>query len=385
MIHNRALYYATSTPAGVAKDCLVLAEHYCFTEEELDFTINYDIKYRKGGRGKMTQQHRRKNIVYLDQNWLSDMTKAHLDGDTRVDKGYFTELFKVIQKAIIADKVVCPTSPIHESESNFSSRLSADLRSVDNGLSRGLSFNYSHEICDRQLLEAASKFAGVDTLEEAWWQVPFNRDPDLLDSTFSRDTSTLEAFLTVQPHVNEKRRVRNEVAAPMYEQYKETRVERGLSYGDEVEYNRIQLFREHFYIFDNAELILKQVSTLWEPMVSTIHNERLQRLAELAKICDLGNGIAQFMSSREIANTPFLSIRAKLMAADIVYHPVRKPEASLLDDFDMAAMIVPYVDVFATENYLAELLRTTGVASDYVCNVYRMRQKDNLLNNLSGL
>ena len=26
----------------------VLAEHYGFTDEELDFIINYDIKYRKG-------------------------------------------------------------------------------------------------------------------------------------------------------------------------------------------------------------------------------------------------------------------------------------------------------------------------------------------------
>ena len=29
----------------------VLAKHYCFTEEELDFIINYDIKYRKGREG----------------------------------------------------------------------------------------------------------------------------------------------------------------------------------------------------------------------------------------------------------------------------------------------------------------------------------------------
>ena len=26
----------------------VLAEHYGFTEEELDFIVNYDIKYRMG-------------------------------------------------------------------------------------------------------------------------------------------------------------------------------------------------------------------------------------------------------------------------------------------------------------------------------------------------
>jgi hypothetical protein len=29
----------------------VLAKHYGFTEEELDFIINYDIKYRMGASG----------------------------------------------------------------------------------------------------------------------------------------------------------------------------------------------------------------------------------------------------------------------------------------------------------------------------------------------
>ena len=27
---------------------VVLARHYCFTQEELDFIVNYDIKYRMG-------------------------------------------------------------------------------------------------------------------------------------------------------------------------------------------------------------------------------------------------------------------------------------------------------------------------------------------------
>jgi hypothetical protein len=33
----------------IGKTVKVLAKHYCFTEEELDFIINYDIKYRIGG------------------------------------------------------------------------------------------------------------------------------------------------------------------------------------------------------------------------------------------------------------------------------------------------------------------------------------------------
>ena len=103
----------------------------------------------------MAQQHGQKKVVYLDQNWLSDLAKAHLDGDVRVDKPYFTDLFQAVQGAIAEDKIVCPTSPLHESESNLSSQLNVDIRSMDNALSRGLSFNPSEEIWDKQLLEAA--------------------------------------------------------------------------------------------------------------------------------------------------------------------------------------------------------------------------------------
>ena len=36
-------------PIAINKIDKALAKHYGFTEEELDFIINYDIKYRMGG------------------------------------------------------------------------------------------------------------------------------------------------------------------------------------------------------------------------------------------------------------------------------------------------------------------------------------------------
>ena len=36
-------------------DC-VLARHYCFTDEELDFIINYDIKYRMGREAELDDE-----------------------------------------------------------------------------------------------------------------------------------------------------------------------------------------------------------------------------------------------------------------------------------------------------------------------------------------
>jgi hypothetical protein len=47
------LSYLALNPARIARPIIdeidrVLAAHYGFTDEELDFIINYDIKYRMG-------------------------------------------------------------------------------------------------------------------------------------------------------------------------------------------------------------------------------------------------------------------------------------------------------------------------------------------------
>ena len=45
---NFAQFYPKKSKSIIDQIDTVLAQHYGFTEEELDFIINYDIKYRMG-------------------------------------------------------------------------------------------------------------------------------------------------------------------------------------------------------------------------------------------------------------------------------------------------------------------------------------------------
>ena len=45
---SQDFYYMKLSKPIIDKIDMLLAEHYGFTEEELDFIINYDIKYRMG-------------------------------------------------------------------------------------------------------------------------------------------------------------------------------------------------------------------------------------------------------------------------------------------------------------------------------------------------
>ena len=48
-------------------------------------------------------------------------------------------------------------------------------------------------------------------------------------------------------------------------------------------------------------------------------------------------------------------------------------------------MILPYSDVLATENYLAELIRQTKLGEKYSCQPFTMRQRKDFLCHLEGL
>ena len=119
-----------------------------------------------------------KPIVYLDHNWLSEITKAHIDGKRSVDRTYFLELAKVLQEGVASDRFAVPTSHFHEDEGSLSSELDESLQSVANTLGHGLIFNPYHDISHEQLKEAAMSFAGLDIPDRPWWAIPFNRDPD---------------------------------------------------------------------------------------------------------------------------------------------------------------------------------------------------------------
>ena len=48
MVVSSSLHFHFASAKKSSKNDKVLAKHYGFTEEELDFIINYDIKYRMG-------------------------------------------------------------------------------------------------------------------------------------------------------------------------------------------------------------------------------------------------------------------------------------------------------------------------------------------------
>ena len=330
----------------------------------------------------MTQKLGSKPIIYLDQNWLSEITKALLPNKRSQDKTYFQELFGVIQNGVTSDKFVTPMSDFHESESSLSSELDAYLRSVDNILSRGLTFNEWFGIGHVQLMSAALLFAGAELPAMPWWQIPFNRDPDIPDGELGSRKAGMEVYIRMTSLIDEWRRLRNESEAPMYRDYKEARKSVGLSFEGEFVFSKAQLLWEGYFGVRQAIAVPGVTLPDWDVMYQGVATHREQQWREIQWIINQSQNPAKFFVSSDFNNAHFINIRAKLMAADITKFPARKPEPSLLDDFSIVATILPYSDVFATESYIAELIRQTKLDDHYSCRVFSMRQKDEFLDNV---
>ena len=333
----------------------------------------------------MTQKLGSKPIIYLDQNWLSEITKAYLPNSRSQDNPYFQELFGVILDGVTNDRFATPMSDFHESEGSLSSELYAHLRSVDNALSRGLTFNRSFDISHAQLRSAASSFAGVELPSVPWWHVPFNRDPDIPDKELEPRKAGMEVYSRLISLIDEQRRLRNEAEAVMYKDHKEKRRSVGLSFEDEVRFSKELLLWEGYLGVRQALNVPGVTSSDWDVMYQSVAANREGQWKEILGIVKQSRKPSRFLDSSDFNNIHFINIRAQLMAADIVKFPARKSEPSLQDDLSIVATILPYSDVFATDSYIAELIRQTKLDDYYSCRVIAMRQKDKFPNYLKEL
>ena len=298
---------------------------------------------------------------------------------------FFRELFGVIQDSVANDRFASPMSDFHESEGSLSSELAAHLQGVDNALSRGLTFNSWFSICHAQLISAASSFAGIELPSVPWWHIPFNRDPDILDKDLRAAKAGMSLHFRFISLIAEQRRLRNEVEPSMYRDYKEERKSVGLLFEDEVSFSRGQLIWEGYLGVLNALNAPGVISADWDMIYRDVAADREHQWREIEGIVSQSQNPTHFLTSPDFDDVHFINIRSQLMAADIVKFPARKPESSLHDDLSIAATVLPYSDVFATDSYIAELIRQTKLDNYYSCRVFTMRRREEFLNQITEL
>jgi hypothetical protein len=275
----------------------------------------------------------RKLLVYLDQNFLSEMSKADTHEKVRPE---FTSVYELLHRGFIDEKLVVPASWLHDVESSLATHLKDRIATYQHYLGQVRLYR-PDEIRSRQTMAAFDRFTGhaVDLLGP---EMAFLDHPDQKVERFG---------ISVDGHLDGKgfREGRHRTAQDL-EGLRQRLLPNGVTYDAQVNIER-NTQREEF---------LRTYCRFGGPTSAG-------RLRELT----------DFTQSGEFMNVPLLSIEARLFAAILTRYPERKIKPSDGTDIDVLSAYLPYMDVVCTDAFMAEQMRSLHIAEEYNVSVFHGR------------
>lgn len=322
-----------------------------------------------------------KKIIYLDQNFVSNLAKAcYLSGWKDPLANFYRELHDLLSDLTDRDKLICPTSKFHSEESELGYRVKDFLWHFVEQLGYGLSFKHSAEIREHQVVAAARAYCGLPVTQCSAWMVAFNRDPQVPIGQLSRPD--LLVSIPNSQEFNEYVRLSRDSIADEYWNYKVYCRRKRRAYSNELEAQKKQLVFEMF-------------QPLTKLNIKTSKLEQLLNLLGLAGISQFRHSICDtlqhstnpegFFSSPQLLNCPYIHIWASLMAADIFFYPDKRPASSLFMDFEIMASVLPYADILTTDKYISQLIHNARLSNRFSAHIFSVRERGALVAQLREL
>ena len=319
---------------------------------------------------KKARQMNSHTIVYLDQNYLSNMAKARIGSIEDEDQAKFWySLFNDLKKAVLTDKIACPESEFQRHEASYDRRLEGPIRKVIDELSWGLKFHTSTTIMESQIYDAAKRFLSREVEERESWTKAFRTNPHA--AAESRMIDLLGAKGRINVHISypdeiikHDRRLKAEFAND-----KILPVKYQSNYSDWSELLRREKISlicsiSGLSILDSDyQLWLEQKRRDYPQIDKFIVNERIadierfyKRLSEIGIDTANTTMVADFLISEELLSIPYIDIFSSINAVKIMHYPNRKRRHSDFYDIPVLATILPYCDIVTTDIFMKEIL-----------------------------
>lgn len=322
-----------------------------------------------------------KKIVYLDQNFVSNLAKArYLRGWKDNLAGFFRELYDLLSDLTGNDKLICPTSLFHREESELGCRVKEFLWHFVEQLGYGLSFKHSVEIMEYQIVTAARAYCGLPAVQRSAWMVAFNRNPQIPVGQLSRPALMVD-FPNSQ-EFNEYLRLSRTSIADEYWTYKMYCRGKRQAFADEIKAQKKQFVFEMFQPQPKLNIGPSKL-------------EQFLNLLGLAGVIQFRRSVYEtlqhstnpegFLVSPQLLDCPYIHIWASLMAADIFFYPDNKPTTSLFMDFEIMASVLPYVDILATDSYISQLISRAKLLDRFNAQIFSIKKQRALVAQLRRL
>lgn len=304
-------------------------------------------------------------IVYLDQNYLSNMAKARVGFIDNKDLAEFwNSLFDSLKKAVLSDKIACPELEFHRTEAMYDRRLEEPIRCVVDELSWGLGFYPSTDVLEAQIYQAAERFLGKEPEEKEPWSVAFKSNPH------SPIKSRMQDIWGVKTRINVHLSLSDEVVEHD-RRLKERFVDgarfflvhdhSSLDWADLVRAEKLSFISSFFGL--QAEQSIRQQ---WFSDLSIDQFIAAARLADLNRLWrrlgEIGIDIAgttkvvDFLESDELLGIPYIDIFCSIYAAIIKHFPNRRMRLGDFYDVPILATVLPYCNLVTTDSFMKEIL-----------------------------
>jgi hypothetical protein len=274
--------------------------------------------------GKRSQ----KLLVYLDQNFLSGMSKADVNEKVPPE---FKEIFELLHQGFVDEKLVVPRSLLHDIESSLATHLKDRIVSYQHYLGQVRLYR-PDEIRNTQSLAAFDRFMGRTPADPLRPRAAFLDDPDQRVKYFG---------IHVDAHL-------------------ETRNFRGSRHGTakDLEELRQKLLRDAV-AYDRQ--IRAEQGTQRDQFIQTYRGL-------LGPVSEKREELLAFTQSTHFSGIPLLRIEAHLFASILTRYPKRQIRPSDATDIDALSAYAPYMDVVCTDAFMVEQLG--GITEEFAITLF---------------
>ena len=275
-----------------------------------------------------------KLLVYLDQNFLSEMSKADTNEKVRPE---FKEVYELLHQGFVDEKVVVPGSWLHDVESSLATHLKDRIVSYQHYLGQVRLYR-PDEIRNTQTSAAFDRFTGRAASDPLRPEAAFLDHPDQRVERFG---------ISVDAHLEQHNfRDGRHSTAIEREALRQRLLQRKVTY--------------------EAQLKVEQQA------------QREEFVGTYSRFCGPPSGdklreLTAFTQSTDFTSIPLLSIEARLFAAILTRYPERQTKPSDGTDIDALSAYAPYMDVVCTDAFMAEQMRSLGIAEEYGVSVFNAK------------
>lgn len=309
-----------------------------------------------------------KLIIYLDQNFVSNMAKAKFLGNpgraNMVQE--YSALYDRLKILVDGDRVICPESLFHSLET-IEPNLARAVQTVVARLSYGNCFQPPMVIARFQAFRAAREFLNLPPEGTPQWEDAFDDDPHEPVENRTIDSGTGKVIPTIAWQID--------TSPPRPKKYMNDRKAAGGKLTRADLPVRINQQKDGLIQYMSGNQIdqcsIGEAGLLWETWRSL--NAPEERLAD-------------FLKSDHLRNSPFIDIHCTLAAAMDCEKGRQPRESDALDTLIMA-VVLPYCDIVATSKDMVALLTQTGLGKRYPARLYSAKpgEVQDLVNWLAAL